>query len=581
MKHLGLLISLIMIVSLLAACATPTPEIVKEVITQVVEVEKEVTKIVAGTPVVEKIVETKVVEKEVTRVVEVEKVVTATPEPKEPTVFRVPITSDPEGTLEPGLVLALLTGWISENLHAGLLRYDENTQLVPYLAERYEVSDDGLTYTFYLRKDAKWHNGRSIVASDFKKGWERYLDPEVAAQAGPDYLGSIVGAQDILNGKTKELSGVEVVDDHTFKVTTEEPDPGFLLRLGTTVTWIVPPEAVVEGQPAWKDKPVGAGPFKFVEWKTNEKVVLEAWDDFFLGRPTVDRIEYYVVPDSATALAQYEAGEMDIAAVDGPDLRYVNEDPKLSKELKFWTRAQLIYVGLNMHTVDVFKDPRVRQAFNYALDKEAIIEQILFNAYEPATGLVPRGIPEYDPNLKGYEYDPVKARQLLADAGYPDGQGFPTLQITGYTAYSTRCEAVAAQINENLGLNIEVNVVERGEMISGLWDRETWDIFFFGWTADFPSAEVWTHQLLHSGLSSNFFGYDNPEFDAIVDQARITFDEAERIALWQQAEEIAMEEAAMIPFGYSQYIYLVKPYVKGYGCNLNGPLWYKDVVIER
>jgi len=495
MKHLGSLISLIMIVSLLAACATPTPEIVKEVITQVVEVEKEVTKIVAGTPVVEKIVETKVVEKEVTRVVEVEKVVTATPEPKEPTVFRVPITSDPEGTLEPGLVLALLTGWISENLHAGLLRYDENTQLVPYLAERYEVSDDGLT--------------------------------------------------------------------------------------GTTVTWIVPPEAVVEGQPAWKDKPVGAGPFKFVEWKTNEKVVLEAWDDFFLGRPTVDRIEYYVVPDSATALAQYEAGEMDIAAVDGPDLRYVNEDPKLSKELKFWTRAQLIYVGLNMHTVDVFKDPRVRQAFNYALDKEAIIEQILFNAYEPATGLVPRGIPEYDPNLKGYEYDPVKARQLLADAGYPDGQGFPTLQITGYTAYSTRCEAVAAQINENLGLNIEVNVVERGEMISGLWDRETWDIFFFGWTADFPSAEVWTHQLLHSGLSSNFFGYDNPEFDAIVDQARITFDEAERIALWQQAEEIAMEEAAMIPFGYSQYIYLVKPYVKGYGCNLNGPLWYKDVVIER
>jgi oligopeptide transport system substrate-binding protein len=574
MKRLGLLVTLVMVVSLLAACGpAPEPEVIEKIVTQEVEVEKQVTQVVT-------VKETVIVEG-TPQVVEKEVVVTATPEEREPVVFRVPITSDPEGTLEPGLTLALVTGWLSENLHAGLIKYDEDTNLTPYIAESWEVSDDGLTYTFHLRDDAKWHNGRIIVAEDFKKGWERYLDPNVAAQAGADYLGSIVGADAILDGSTQELAGVEVIDDRTLKVTTVEPDPAFLLRMATPFGWVVPPESVVAGQPEWVDEPVGAGPFKFVEWKTNEKVVMEANDDFFLGRPIIDRIEYLVVPDPATALAMYEAGELDTVAVGGADLKRISEDPQLSKELKFWTRAQLLYYGLNMYKQEVFQDPRVRQAFNHALDREEIIDKLLFNAYQPAAGLVPPGIPEHNPKLKGYDYDPEKARELMAEAGFPNGEGFPPMQVTSDARSATEIEAFAAQVSENLGVDIEVNVVERGEMINGLWGHEDWDIFRWGWTADMPSAEVWTHQLLHGGLDSNFFGYNNPEFDAIVDQARTTLDEQERISLWQQAEEIAIEEAAMLPFGYNQYIYLVKPYVKGVNFNLNGPMWYKYVAFER
>jgi oligopeptide transport system substrate-binding protein len=578
MKRLGLLVVLVMIASLLATCGTtPTPQVIEKIVTQ--EVEKQVTS------VVEKEVTQVVTEKETVIVQStpevVEKVVTATPVPHEPIVFRVPISSDPEGTLEPGLTLALVTGWLAENLHAGLLKYDEDTNITPYIAESWDISDDGLTYTFHLRSDPTWHNGRPIVAEDFKKGWERYLDPNVAAQAAGDYLGSIVGAQDVLDGKTKELAGVEVVDDHTLKVTTVQPDPAFLLRMASPYGWVVPSESVVEGKPEWVDKPVGAGPFKFVEWKTNEKVVLEANDDFFLGRPLIDEIDYLVVPDPATSLAMYEAGELDIVDVGGADLQRVQEDPVLSKELKYWTRAQLLYYGLNMYIHDEFKDVRVRQAFNYALDKQQIIDNILFGAYQPATGLVPPGIPEYNPKLKGYAYDPAKAQQLMADAGYPGGAGFPPMQVSSSSAYATEMEAFAAQVNENLGLSLEVNVVERGEMITGLWGHDSWDIFRWGWTADFPSAEVWTHQLLHSGLDSNFFGYNNPTFDALVDEARVTQDEAKRVSLWQQAEQIAMDEAAMIPFGYSQYIELVKPYVKGVAFNLNGPMWYKYVTFEK
>ena len=548
MKRFSLLFAIVLIVSLLAACVPPTAPAAP-----------------AAAPAAE------------------EKAAPAAEAPaeKEPTVFRYPLTSDPEGTLEPGLVLALNTSKVSENLHAGLLKYDHETNLVPYLAESYEISEDGKTYTFYLREDAKWHNGRGIVASDFKKGWERYLDPQLAAQAALDYLGSIVGAEAMMNGETTELAGVEVVDDYTLKITTVEPTPGFLLKIATSPSWIVPPESVVEGEPQWVDGPVGAGPFKFVEWKTNEKIVLEAFDDFFLGRPSLDRIEFLVVPDEGTALAMYEAGELDIADVPASDLTRLTEDPVLSQELLYRTRAQLVYFGLNMYKVPEFQDVRVRLAFNHALNRAQITEKLLFNRWAPAKGLVPPGIPEHNPDLAGYEYNPELAQQLMAEAGFPGGAGFPALKISSIGNYSTQIEAFAAQINENLGTNIEVAVLERGEHIKGLWDHETHDIFYWGWTADFPSAEVWTHQLLHGGLDSNFFGYDNPEFDAIVDAARITMDEAERISLWQQAEKIAIAEGAMVPFGYSQYIWLVKPYVEGFTFNLNGPEWLYDIVINK
>ena len=173
-----------------------------------------------------------------------------------------------------------------------------------------------------------------------------------------------------------------------------------------------------------------------------------------------------------------------------------------------------------------------------------------FNAVKPANGIVPIGISEHNANAKGYTYDPAKAKQLLAEAGFPDGKGFPGFQLTTSSTDSTVAEAAAAQWKQNLGVDVKVNIVERGEAVKGLWDHNTWQAFFWGWTADFPDAEIWTHQLLHSGLGSNFFNYNNPAFDKIVDEARSTVDDAKRIALWQQAEQIALDEAAMIPHCY-------------------------------
>lgn len=490
------------------------------------------------------------------------------------TVIRFPITSDP-ASLEPGLVKELFSGQLALNLHAGLFTYDAETNVVPYLVSDYSVSEDGLVYTFQLRDDALWHNGRPVMAEDFKKGWERYLDPNLGAQTAGEPWQNVVGGNELYAGNADELTGVQALDEHTLQVTLIQPSLSFLQSLAVPVMWVVPEESVVPGQPEWVGDPVGAGPFRFVEWIPNVKVVLEANPDFFLGKPAVDRIEFLVVPDASTALAQYEAGELDIVGVPASDLERVTNDATLGSQLQYFTRAQLQYAGMNQSMFEAFKDMRVRQAFNYAIDRNVIVEAILNNSWTVATGLVPPHIPEYNAALQGYAYDPTKAQELMSEAGYPNGEGFPALELA--TLNSTIGEAVAAMLNANLGITVEILQPERGDMIDGLWAHDRWQFFLFGWTADSPSASVWTYELLYCGLDSNFSTYCNPDVDASIDLARnaTAFDESKQA--WQDAETQAMEDAAMIPLGYSRFIYLVNPTVQGFQANLFGPMGFETV----
>jgi oligopeptide transport system substrate-binding protein len=228
---------------------------------------------------------------------------------------------------------------------------------------------------------------------------------------------------------------------------------------------------------------------------------------------------------------------------------------------------------------DPFKDVRVRQAFNYAIDRNIIIHNILSDAWTVATGLVPPNIPEYNPDLKGYDYDPAKAQELMAGAGYPNGDGFPNLEFA--TLDSTTAEAIAAMLSTNLGINVEIVQPERGDMIDGLWNHDRWQFFFFGWTADSPSASVWTYELLYCDLDSNFSTYCNPEVDNYIDQARSALDFDTAKADWQQAEVLAMDDAAVIPLGYSRYIYLVNPKIAGFAANLFGPMGFDSVTVAQ
>ena len=416
------------------------------------------------------------------------------------------------------------------------------------------------------------------MAEDFKLGRERYLDPNVGAQTAGEPFMQIVGGEAMWNGEADELAGAVALDEKTLQVTLTGPSLTFLQDLAVPVMWVVPSEAVVPGSPEWVGDPVGAGPYKFVEWVPNVHILLEANDDFFLGRPAVDRIEFVVVPDEATALAQFEAGELHIVGVPSSDLARVTNDPVLGEQLAYFTRAQLRYAGTNQSMFEPFQDARVRQAFNYAIDKEVIAHNILNDAWAVATGLVPPNIPEHNPDLEGYPYDPVMAQQLMAEAGYPNGEGFPVLELASLA--TTNAEAIAAMLNANLGITVEILQPERGDMIDGLWAHDRWQMFEFGWTADSPSASVWTYELLYCGLDSNFSTYCNEEVDTLIDQAQTATDTDAAIAAWQAAEMLAMEDAALIPLGYSRFIYLVNPAVSGFQANMFGPMGFETVTIS-
>jgi oligopeptide transport system substrate-binding protein len=490
-------------------------------------------------------------------------------------VLRYPITSDP-ATFEPGLAKELLTAEVALNLHVGLFTYDAETRVVPYLVRSYDVSDDGLTYTFHLHEGATWHNDRPIVAQDFKLGWERYLDASLGAQTAGDPWRLVVGGPAMFAGEADELSGVEALGDHTLEVTLTSPNPRFLEELAVPSMWVVPQEAVVPGEPRWVDTPVGGGPFRFVSARPGSLIVLEANDDFFLGRPSIDRIEYHIVPDPSTALAQYEAGELDVVPVPPAALARVTDDPRLGAEIQYFTRAQLQYVGMNQSQFEPFRDARVREAFFHAIDRDTIAERVQNGAWANATGLVPPNIPQHDPDLAARPYDPERARALLAEAGYPGGQGFPRLEIASLSA--TVGEAIAAMLGANLGITVEVIQPERGDFISGLWSHDRWTLFAFGWTADTPSAAVWTYEMLYCGLDSNFSTYCNEEVDRAIDLARSTVDPEASTAAWREAERWAMEDAALIPLGYARFIYLVRPGIEGFAANLFGPVTFADVM---
>jgi peptide/nickel transport system substrate-binding protein/oligopeptide transport system substrate-binding protein len=505
---------------------------------------------------------------------------TVAPTVAAPTVLRFRNARDPR-TLEPGLFLELVTGGIAKDMHAGLLRYNDKMEIAPFIAKEWSVSADGLTYTFKLRDDVKFHNGRKVVADDFAYTFTRILNPKIKAAAGPSNLAKVKGAKDFMDGKATAVEGLQAPDATTFKIVMAQPDPALILRLATAFMSVVPKEAVIDGEAKWKDKPVGAGAYKYVDWQPNVKVVLEANPDYFLGKPKIDRIEFLTVPDAATALAQYQKGELDVIGVTGAQLAQVNADATMSKELVQFPRGQLTFFVLNEKRVPAFKDKNVRQAFNYALDRKTLIEKVMRNDRNVATGYIPLGIPEAIAGETGYAYDPAKAKELMTKAGFADGKGFPKIEFVTTADEQTLAEAIVAQLKANLGIDVTVRIGESGDVLNGLWAKDKWDIVSWGWSADRPAAEVWLYELLYSKVESNFASYNNPEYDKLVDKALGEVDAAKRIAAWREVAKMASDEAPMIPFGFAKYLYLVKPYVKSFSADLLGPIRTENVLIQK
>ncbi|MCL4259272.1 MAG: peptide ABC transporter substrate-binding protein [Anaerolineales bacterium] len=458
-------------------------------------------------------------------------------------------------------------------LFSGLVSLDPNLNLIPDLAESWNVNPDGTVYVFHLRTNAKFHNGRAVTAQDVVYSWERAASPALASDTALTYLGDIVGVREMNAGTADHISGLTVVDDHTLQVTIDAPKPYFLAKLTYPTSFVVDRENVESGD-EWYRAPNGTGPYKLREWKRFESIIYEANADFYLGKPSIPYVIFQLY--SGVSQRMYETGDVDISDVYSVD-RFTDPTEPLHRELLTGVSLCTSFVNFDSSRPP-FDDVNVRQAFTMAFDRQKYIDVVMNGHALPAPGLYPPALPGFDLTLQGLPYDPAQARQLLAQSKYGGPQGLPSVIFTNYgvgSYISGDVSALAEMWEQNLSVTITVENIEPDYYYEQVYSGNHGQLFNGGWCADYPDPENFADVLFHSGSPQNNGGYSSPELDALLEAARVERDVTKRIGMYQQAERLIVNDAAALFTVHSLSYQLVKPYVKGY---VFTPI---DIPIER
>lgn len=449
-------------------------------------------------------------------------------------------------------------------VYSGLVSFDLGLNLVPELAESWEISPDGKVYTFHLRKNARFHDGSPVTAQDFIYSWERAADPATGSDTVLTYLGDIVGVREMNTGAADHISGLVAVDDHTLMVTIDAAKPYFLFKLTYPTTFVLDRENVESGS-EWYRTPNGTGPYKLAEWVRFEHMQYQANPDFYLGEPAIKTIVVKIY--SGIGIRLYESGEIDISGVSSYNVpRVLDPADPLSDEVHSSVDLCTSFVVFDSSQAP-FDDPKVRQAFTMAFDRQKFIDVVYNGVGIPAKGLFPPALPGYSLELEGLDYDPVRARQLLAESRYGGPQGLPPIVFTdagiGNDASATTA-AMAQMWEQNLGVTITIENLDPNNYYDLVYSGYHGQMFDYGWCADYPDAENFADVLFHTGAPQNLGNYSNATLDALLEQARTEQDVEKRIQLYQQAEKIIVEDAAGLFTMHSISYVLVKPYINGY-----------------
>ncbi|MFC2066236.1 peptide ABC transporter substrate-binding protein [Chloroflexota bacterium] len=466
-------------------------------------------------------------------------------------------------TLDPAVSGEMTSHDYIMQLFGGLVRLDDKLEPAPDIAERWRISDDGRTYTFYLRHDVRFHSDREVKAGDFKYSWERACDPATGSRTAAAYLNDIAGVQEVLTGKTKEISGVIGVDDYTLQVTIDAPKSYFLSKM-TYPTAFVVDRANVESGGEWWRQPNGTGPFRLKEWDKNNLLVLERNELYYEEPSGVNLVGFQLY--GGVPMNLYETGKIDVAPV------YLNYIDKVTdKAGPFYRELQVVpelsfrYIGFNV-TRPPFDDVNVRRAFNQAIDKDKLVSLVFRDMVQRADGILPPGMPGFDEDLAGLDYDVNKAREWIAASRYGDVSRLPpiTITVTGWGGLiAQEVEAAVQEWRNNLGVEVTVRQMEPSRFLYHLREEKD-EMFYMGWVADYPHPQDFLDILFHTGVENNYADYSNPEVDALLDMAAVETDLKKSLALYQQAEQKLVDDAACLPLWFGQNYVLVKPYVDGY-----------------
>jgi oligopeptide transport system substrate-binding protein len=490
--------------------------------------------------------------------------------------------------LDPYVVTGFTEHKIISSLLEGLVELDPKTlEPEPATAESWTVSDDGKVYTFKIRQTAKWSNGDPLTAHDFVYGWKRHLSPGL----GSEYsymLHCIEGARDYNEGKITDFAqvGVKALDDHTLEVRLNNPTPYFL-SMQVHQSYFPVHRATIErfGRidergTKWTQPGnyVGNGPFKLTVWKPGEVITVvpneHYWD---AAKVRLKAINFYPIESSQTEERTFRAGGLHITGtVPIEKIRVYQQDhPELLRMDPFF---ETYFYRLNV-TKPPLDDVRVRRALAMAVDRKTLVERVTKGGETPAHFLTP-------PDTKGYTcettipYDVAEAQRLLAEAGYPGGQGFPPIELLYNTLESHKqiAEAIQNMWKRDLGIDVVLTNQEWKVYLNSL-SSLNYQVARSGWIGDYLDPNNFLECFLTDG-GNNRTGWSNAEYDGLLAQAALSNDPAERNRLFQQAEAILMQEAPVIPIYFGKRKYLIRPEVKGYEPSYLGQVSYKNIYLE-
>jgi len=467
-------------------------------------------------------------------------------------------------------------------IFVGLVRFDKDLKVIPWAADSWDVSPDAVTYTFHIHKGIKWHDGQGeVTAQDFKYSIERTIKKREST-VSMLYLGDIVGAQRLLDTEAESLDSIKVVDPNTLAITIDAPKAYFLGKLVYPTSYAVKKDAVDRGGGGWSSKPetvVGAGPFKLTEWTHDQRLVLTRFEDYWEGKASLARIELPIVKDENTRMSLYEKGELDVVDVPSGQLDRIKGDAAFNKQLISYARLSIYYLAMNQAKAP-FDKKEVREAFNYAVNKQQLTDVALKGLLTPADGIVPPGMPGHNDRLKPLAFDTSKAKELLGQAGYPDGRGFPAVTLVtrqGAGTYKKIAETLTGIFKQNLGLDLTVEEMEWGAFLAQVQRGNAPPAYVLAWGADYPDPQNFLDILFHTGSKNNRTNYHNGAVDQVLDQAAVERDFNKRMDLYNQAEQLIVDDTPWVPLAYGQSWVLQRDYVQGAVRTPMGLLYYYPI----
>ncbi len=475
-------------------------------------------------------------------------------------------------SLDPARPAGVQSNTLIGLVFGGLIRLDEKLEVQPDCAVEWTVSADGTVYTFTLRENLRFADGTPVMAEDFVYAITRALQPETASFGAPSQLSHIVGAADVVEGRATQLAGVRALDQRRLQITLDGPLAYFVAQLAYPYTFVVP-RTLIEHGADWQSRAFGTGPYRVVEHRAGESVLLEANPHYWQGMPGIPRILLLFNPDSEQSYQRYQRGELDIMGNrDNPVPAARIEEARMRADFRSAAALTTRYIGFN-NRMPPFDNVLVRRALAQAVDKNQAARDILADTVIPADRILPAGMLGTQIELRPLAFDPAAARRSLADAGFPDGRGLPTLTLT-YAIEGDNEQVVQAlqrMWQDHLNISVVLEPLQLEAFIKKLdityfTPENGLQLYLSVWGADYPDPQNFLSLQLRSGVRNNNGHFSSVDFDRLVAEADRLSTRSEierRLQLYAQAEQIAIDRVGWLPLFYPRFNVLVHPRLEG------------------